>query len=77
VAGAGHAPITIGKWMDIMGLDRPVRAPRPVNSDNGNSEDEWGITTRHAKRQAAAGGRQVSERNPDFRAACEQLHCSY
>ena len=46
--------------MDMMGLDRPVRPPRPVNSDNVVSDDEWGITTRHAKRQAAAGGRQVA-----------------
>ena len=45
----------------MMGLDRPVRAPRAVNSDNGNSDDEWGITTRRAKRQGAAGGRQVTK----------------
>ena len=28
-----RAAITIGKWLDVMGLDRPVRAPRPANSD--------------------------------------------
>ena len=58
-AGAGRAAITIGKWMDMMGLDRPVRAPRPANSDEGCGEDDWGVTTRRAKRQGAAGGRQV------------------
>ena len=44
----------------MMGLERPVRAPRPANSDNAHSDEEWGITTRRAKRQGAAGGRQVA-----------------
>ena len=67
VESAGRAAITIGKWMDIMGLDRPVRAPRPANSDNAASDEEWGITTRRAKRQSEAGRRQVLARCPAAR----------